>query len=292
LARWIADRQNPLTARVAMNHIWLRHFGKALVPTVFDFGRNGQPPSHPALLDWLAAEFMSQNWSMKAMHRLLVTSRAYRMDSQGDAANAALDPDNRYLWRMNPRRMEAELIRDSVLYVAGQLDPTMGGPELDQKLGLTVPRRSVYFRHAAEKQMEFLTLFDVASVTECYQRPESIVPQQALALANSSLVLAQARLLARRLWQEVGEQTTPAATSAFVTAAFEQVLGRPPTAQEWGECARFLEDQAGLLADKDKLTPFASGPPSAVAPSAAAQLRARENLVHVLLNHHEFVTIR
>src|SRR5581483_836041 len=107
LARWITDQQNPLTARVAMNHVWMRHFGKPLVPTVFDFGRNGQPPSHPALLDWLAAEFMERKWSMKAMNKLIVTSAAYRMDSTPDTAALARDPENVWLWRMNPRRMEA-----------------------------------------------------------------------------------------------------------------------------------------------------------------------------------------
>src|SRR5262249_41933583 len=136
LARWIADRQNPLTARVAMNHLWLRHFGKAIVPTVFDFGRNGRPPSHPALLDWLAAEFMDRDWSMKKLHRLMVTSSAYRMDSVNDGPGRALDPDNRWLWRMNSRRMEAELVRDSVLHVAGNLDLTMGGPDIPHQLGL------------------------------------------------------------------------------------------------------------------------------------------------------------
>src|SRR5207244_7213100 len=97
-ARWLASRDNPLTARVAMNHVWLRHFGQAIVPSVFDFGRNGRPPSHPALLDWLAAEFMDRGWSMKAMHRLIVTSVAYRLASTPDDANLALDRDNQYLW--------------------------------------------------------------------------------------------------------------------------------------------------------------------------------------------------
>src|SRR5262249_13630927 len=126
-AHWIADRQKPLTAHVAMNHIWVPHFCKPLLPTAFDFGRNGAAASPPALLDWLAAEFTYRGWSMKRMHRLIVTSSAYRMDSSMDAANAALDPENRYLWRMNARRMEAEVVRDSVLHVAGQLDETLGG---------------------------------------------------------------------------------------------------------------------------------------------------------------------
>jgi len=129
LARWIASAENPLTARVAMNHLWMRHFGKPIVPTVFEFGRHGRPPSHPALLDWLATEFVREGWSMKKMHRLMVTSSAYRMESSADASDAEIDKDNRYLWRMNSRRMEAEAIRDSILQVAGVLDPAMGGPE-------------------------------------------------------------------------------------------------------------------------------------------------------------------
>ncbi|MGV3719593.1 MAG: DUF1549 domain-containing protein, partial [Actinomycetota bacterium] len=138
LARWITDRQNPLAARVAVNHIWLRHFGRALAPSVTDFGANGQRPTNPALLDWLASTFMTGAgpglshpdprpltpgpWQMKRLHRLIVTSSAYRMDSTYDAASGALDPDNRYLWRMNSRRMEAEVVRDSMLHASGQLD--------------------------------------------------------------------------------------------------------------------------------------------------------------------------
>ncbi len=292
LARWITDRQNPLTARVAMNHIWLRHFGKALVPTVFDFGRNGQPPTHPALLDWLAAEFMDQKWSMKAMHRLLVTSNAYRRDSTADPANLVLDSENRYLWRMNSRRLEAELVRDSVLAVAGQLDSTMGGPDLPHTQGLTVRRRSVYFQHASERQMEFLTLFDAANVNECYARTESVIPQQALALANSSLVLAQARLLARNLSREIEGQTPSAPAGDFVDAAFEHLLGRPPSDAERTACAKFLTEQAARLADTHKLTAFTAGSANPVPPAGDPQLRARESLIGVLLNHHEFVTIR
>ena len=189
-ARWLANRDNPLTARVAVNHIWLRHFGQAIVPTVFDFGRNGRAPSHPAMLDWLAVEFMENGWSMKKLHRTIVTSNTYRqassIDPKGaDAGNLASDRDNRYLWRMAPRQAEAEVVRDALFYVAGKLDLTMGGPDIDYPLGLTVPRRSLYFRSAAEKQMEFLQIFDGPSVVECYERKHSIAPQQALALANS-----------------------------------------------------------------------------------------------------------
>src|SRR5262249_30143100 len=157
-----------------------------------------------------------------------------------DDADAERDPDNRFTWRMNSRRMEAELVRDGVLHTASQLDQAMGGPDLDQNYGLTSPRRSLYFRHAAEKQVEFLTLFDAANVSECYQRSESIVPQQALALSNSPLVLAESRRLARALSAAVGQQPTAEANAAFVKAAFERVLGRQPSADEQAECVRFL----------------------------------------------------
>jgi len=285
-ARWIATRDNPLTARVAVNHLWARHFGTGIVPSTFDFGKNGRPPSHPALLDWLAAEFMERGWSMKAVHRLIVTSAAYRQASTPDAGNAAIDRDNKYLWRYPLRRLEAEAVRDAVFYVAGKLDRTMGGPEFDYPLGLTVARRSLYFRHAAEKQMEFLTIFDAASVTECYERKHAIVPQQALALINSELTLKNARILARSL-----TGTTNGDTSAFIIAAFEQVLSRPPTAAELGECVTFLSEQTRRL-QQAKLAGQAGLTPDGSLPAPDAALRARENLVHVLLNHHEFVTIR
>ena len=203
-ARWIADESNPLTARVAVNHIWGRHFGRAIVPTVNDFGRNGQPPSHPALLDWLAAELMDGGWSMKAIHRLIVTSAAYRRDSRPDPADLARDPDDVFLWRWMPRRAEAEVVRDCVFAVAGALDSTMGGHDIGHEFGLKIPRRSLYFQHAAEKQMEFLQIFDAPGVTECYRRKESILPQQALALANSELSLRMARRLAGVLSERAG----------------------------------------------------------------------------------------
>jgi hypothetical protein len=266
-----------------MNHVWLRHFGKGLVPTVFDFGANGQPPTHPALLDWLAAEFMRQGWSMKAMHRLMVTSATYRMDSAYDAGSAAKDPDNRWLWRMNSRRMEAEVVRDSLLSVSGELDLTPGGPDLDPNLGLTSKRRSLYFRHSMEKQVELLATFDQANVAECYQRSETVVPQQALALSNSTLALASSRALAARLSKEPG---------SFVETAFDEILGRKPTAAERKECEGFLTSQAALLADPGKLSAFETGAAAAVPPSKDPQQRARESLMLVLLNHNDFVTIR
>ena len=292
LARWIASPENPLTARVAINHLWIRHMGTPLVPTVFDFGKAGKPPTHPELLDWLAGEFVRQGWSMKAMHRLIVTSATYRMKSSGGALmarNEAGDPDNVHLWRMNVRRAEAEVVRDSVLSVAGELDWTMGGPELDQGAGETLPRRSVYFRHAKEKLMEFTRTFDGPGVTECYRRDESIVPQQALALANSVLVKTQSRLLARSISATLGGTADEA---QFINAAFTGILSRTPTPAETSACRQFLEDQSALLADPSRLTPATVGDPATVSPAIEPRERARENLVLVLFNHNDFISIR
>ena len=274
-ARWLVDRSNPLAARVAMNHVWMRHFGQAIVPSVTDFGRNGRPPSHPALLDWLAAEFMERGWSMKQMHRLIVTSSTYRMAATPDDANLALDRDNVYLWRANSRRLEAEVVRDCIFYVAGNLNLTMGGPDIPHQKGLTTPRRSIYFQHAQEKQMEFLKIFDEASVTECYRRKESVVPQQALALENSELVLTQSRLLAGSLMNRSGNDP-----SAFTTAAFERLLSRPPTSEERTECIKFLQRRM-----REYINGSARG-------NGDVATRAREGLIHVLLNHSDFVTVR
>ncbi|HVJ80377.1 MAG TPA: DUF1553 domain-containing protein, partial [Planctomycetia bacterium] len=206
LAKWIVAAENPLAARVAINHIWMRHFGQPLVASVFDFGHNGRAPYHPALLDWLAESLVQGGWKMKSVHRQMVTSAAYRMSSAvktGDP-NLARDPDNKSYWRMNSRRMEAEAVRDSVLAIAGRLDRKMGGPDLDQQSGLTSFRRSLYYRHANEKQMLMLTTFDAAGVTECYRRNETIVPQQALALANGPLTRESSRLLEKPLGTGLG----------------------------------------------------------------------------------------
>ena len=307
LARWITAKDNPLTARVAINHMWLRHFGKPLVSTVFNFGKSGKAPSHPELLDWLAVEFMDRNWDMKAMHRLMVTSKAYKMQSSGwkaDAPQAKIDPDNTYLWHMNVRRVEAESVRDTLLALAGKLDPTMGGPDIDEQKAEDVYRRSIYFRTAPDLQVEMLKVFDAASPNECFQRSESIVPQQALALANSKLSLTMAREVAAQLSPlpsapvnpADGNRSVAAATlpsdSKFVAAAFERILGRAPTSGEMQESANYLREQALFYQDRSQLTPFKSGPEATVKPSEDPNQRARESLVHVLLNHNDIVTIR
>jgi len=289
LAQWIANQENPLTARVAINHMWGRHFGKLLVSTPSNFGLSGKSPTHPELLDWLAAELVAQNWRMKSIHRLMVTSSTYRMNSEAadpKSSNLTVDGENRYLWRMNPRRMEAEALRDSLLQVAGQLDTSVaGGPELDETRDQDSYRRSVYFRHSSESQVVFLKLFDAATPEECYERNQSIVPQQALALANSRLSYNLARLLARRLRSKA---TSP---ETFIATAVETVLGRPPSASELTESKKFLLEQAQFYRRPGtvKASPHKEGE---IPPEADPDLRAQESFAHVLFNRNEFVTIR
>ncbi len=294
LAAWITSRENPLTARVAVNHIWMRHFGQPLVASVFDFGLHGSVPRHPCLLDWLAVEFMESGWRMKQLHELILTSDAYCRSGlsarhpEGNR-NQPIDPDNQLLWQFPSRRLEGELIRDSVLAVAEMLDPAMGGPEIEQNLGQVSPRRSVYFRHAHEKHMEFLKLYDAANTNECYRREESIIPQQALAQANNVLTREATRTTAAILARGLG----PAASEEdFIVAAFERVLLRRPTDDERQACAAYLSRQAALLSNMEELTPFAAGSTAKRQASADPRQRAQESLVHVLFNHHEFVTIR
>jgi hypothetical protein len=282
-AKWIANRDNPLTARVAMNHIWLRHFGRGIVPTPADFGRNGAPASNPALLDWLAAEFAAQHWSMKAMHRLILLSSTYRMSSTSDPANAKVDPDNIYLWRMSSRRMEAEVVRDNLLYVSGNLDPSMGGPDIDQNLGLSSKRRSIYLRTAAEKEVEFLKIFDGPSVTECYQRRPTVMPQQALALANSEIALAQARILSKKI-ASIAEGND----EIYIQQAFQRILARRPAKEELRLCLDFLSGSKTQVSSQNGLVPVLNK----TSRPAAEDMKTHENLILVLLNHNDFVTIR
>jgi Protein of unknown function (DUF1553)/Protein of unknown function (DUF1549)/Planctomycete cytochrome C len=280
LARWIVDRWNPLTARVAVNHVWTRHFGEPLAGSVYDFGLRTPRPEHHELLDWLAVEFMESGWSFKHLHRLILTSRAYRMtssDSGPGEANVAVDPDNRYVWRMNTRRMEGEIVRDSVLFLAGRLDLKMGGPEQPVPAAEAGTRRTIYYRYASGDNIPFLSMFDAANVTECYRRHETIVPQQALALSNSGMVLSRAGDIASVIDSEVGGG--PPARAAFVDSAFERLLGRMPTGAERIECARSLARMAEAFTLEGK---------NAIPP----EIRARSALVHVLLNHNDFVSVR
>jgi len=279
LAEWITSPRNPLAARVSVNHIWLRHFGAPLVESVSDFGRNGKRPWCPELLDWLAVELVESGWSQKRLHRSILTSRAYRRASTwgpAHARSAELDPENRYLWRRDPIRLEAEAVRDGILFAAGDLDARLGGPEIDHKEGLTTCRRSLYYSHHGEGRMQFLEVFDAANPCDAYRRTSSIVPQQALALANSELATSHSRSLARRLWEET--QSTPhgSAPACFVEAAFEAVLGRPPSRQE-------LELTLEYVAPRGSVNGSAPRGPD---------VRARESFVQALFNHNDYVTVR
>ena len=261
-AQWLIDGRNPLTARVAVNHLWARHFGQGIVPSVDDFGRNGRPASHPALLDWLASELVANGWHMKPIHRLIVTSATYRQSSIAEARDLALDPDNTWLWRFSSRRMEAELVRDNVLYAGGQLDAAMGGVEIDHTQGLASKRRSLYLQVAPEKEVDFLKIFDGPNPNECYFRRPSVMPQQALALANSQLVVDEAKLLATAIAKQCLDQDD------FIRGAFLHVLARPATNEELAACRMFLKN------------------------SKSSPDRGRENLMVVLFNHNDFVMIR
>jgi mono/diheme cytochrome c family protein len=259
LAEWIASADNPLTARVAVNRIWQYHFGKGIVRTPSDFGLTGDRPSHPELLDWLATEFIKRGWSWKAMHRLIVTSNAYRQSSRHDAASAAKDPENKLLWRMNPRRVEAEVLRDGVLAVSGKLNPEMYGPgvfpridpavvntgsrprwPLDAKEGPDVWRRSVYIFVKRSVIVPLIEVFDCPATTiSSPVRSAATIAPQALALLNNEFVLEQARHFAERVRREAGDDRR-----AQVIRAFSLALSRDPQPKELEWSLGFIESQA------------------------------------------------
>jgi hypothetical protein len=277
LARWITDPRNPLTARVAVNHLWARHFGTPLVATVFDFGRKGEEPAQRALLDWLAAELIDSGWSMKHMHRLIVGSATYRLSSSvvGRESNLAKDAQNASWWRRTPIRLESQLVRDAILQLAGRLDVTPAGPPVPPAEQTDSRRRSLYFFHSNNDRNLLLSTFDEATVKECYRRDDSIVPQQALALSNSRLVLDAAPAIAERLSQPPASD--PAAPTmlddaAFVARAFRGVLGITPSEAEQAACVKALAAWQ-RLPPQDGLSP-------------------RACLVWTFLNHNDFVTLR
>lgn len=288
LAQWITGRDNPLTARVAINHIWTRHFHAPLVASVFDFGINGSEPTHPTLLDWLAVELVESGWSMKHIHRLIVTSDAYRRSSKSpppessqQTAVAEVQPDveNKLIWRMNTGRMEGEVIRDSLLYAAGLLDLKVGGQPLENSKALTTYRRSLYYEVYPEDggASELSDLFDAPSPLECYRRTRSIVPQQALALTNSELVHHVSKTIVSD-WHASSETAMDAAhDSRFVSDMFERILTRSPSDRELQLCLDGLVGQRDL---RKQTT------------SEQASTKARESLVRSLLNHNDFVSVR
>jgi mono/diheme cytochrome c family protein len=285
LAEWVASADNPLTARVIVNRLWQHHFGRGLVATPNDFGRNGAPPSHPELLDWLATDLVKAGWRLKRLHKILMTSRAWQQSSRiRDDKAASVDPDNTLLWRQNLRRLEAEAIRDAVLATSGQLNPAMGGrgvfptlpPEVlstQSKPGLgwdkSTPReqarRSVYVFVKRTLGVPLLETFDFASPDKSIAaRATTTIAPQALLLLNSDFMEEQATQFADRLLTEGAE---PARN---VRQAFRRALGRDPTDAEARVALDFLRR---------------------VGPNAVTYRQALARLCKLVLNLNEFVYV-
>lgn len=255
LAQWITSPDNPLTARVAVNHIWMRHFGMPLVQDAFDFGMKSKTPEHIELLNWLAAELIEKNWDMKHLHRLIVQSAFYKQ------------------LRRSVPRLESQIVRDSVLALTGTLDRTMGGPAIPASEQPNSKRRSLYFFHSNNERNLFLTMFDEALVTECYRRDESIVPQQALAMSHSRIILENVTAIADRIRGLAKEDS-----EKFTRIAFMWILGLDPTEDELQLCRAMIEEDNGqtdVLHDEEKSVSFSR----------------QEELVWVLLNHHHFLQV-
>ena len=279
LARRITSPQHPLTARVMVNRLWHHHFGRGIVPTVDDFGHMGEKPTHPELLDYLASELVANNWSLKAMHKLILTSATYkqRSDVLPTATATKLDPTNKLLWRMNVLRLEGESIRDSLLALSGRLDPTLYGPPVNTYLtefseGRGRPgqgpldgngRRSIYLSVRRNFLSPWLQSFDFPTPFTCIgRRSVSNVPAQALALMNGAFVRQQAEVWATRLLKEQ-PSATPEQRIAWL---YERAFGRPASAEE-------LKDALEFVGTSNEKATWA-------------------DLCHVLLNVKEFIFIK
>jgi hypothetical protein len=286
LANWLADASNPLTARVMVNRIWLHHFGRGIVPTPSDFGRQGKPATHWELLDYLARRFIESGWSIKAMHRLIMLSRTYRLSSRDDAPNAAVDPANEWLWRFNRRRLDAESIRDAMLSIAGTLDETVGGPHPfppSTSWAFTqhhpfvavyeTNRRSVYVMTQRIRKVPFFEVFDGADTNASTAlRLTSTTPLQALFLMNDPFVHDQAKAFAARL--EAGGP----GDGGRVERAYLLALGRGPLAEERREALEYLSQVRRKLET------------SGVSPGERSKL-SWESFARVLFRLNEFVYV-
>jgi len=257
LARWIASSENPLFARVIVNRVWQHHFGAGLVDTPNDFGFNGGRPSHPRLLDWLAATLIEQRWSLKQLHRTILLSATYRQTSLSNVAAARVDADNRLLWRMTPRRLQAEMMRDALLAVSGELNPAVGGPGFRDcqevfragsysylpadPIGPEFNRRSIYRVWARGGRSGLLDAFDCPDPsTTSPKRAVTTTPLQALALLNNSFVLRMADAFAKRVEREA----RPTAAER-IARAYQLAVGRDPDAGEL-DLAQRIVDKHGL----------------------------------------------
>jgi cytochrome c553 len=270
LARWLTEPNNPFTARVMVNRLWHYHFGRGIVATPNDFGRNGQQPTHPELLDWLAVEFsQSQGWSLKRMTEMMVLSNAYQQSSAIDGAKSIVDPDDKLLWRMNRRRLDAESIRDAVLAAGGNLTKQLGGPSIKVPLEPEVydtifteyepdnlwpvhpdprqhTRRSLYLIRKRNVRLPLLVAFDAPDLMAvCGARQTSVHALQSLTLMNSEFMLQQSRALAERLFKEAG-----ADERAMISRLYELTLARKPRPDEFRLTQNFLKGQAALIRDR------------------------------------------
>jgi hypothetical protein len=274
LALWLTQPDHPLTSRVMTNRIWQWHFGRGIVGTPNDFGRQGEPPSHPELLDWLALEFVKRGWSIKSMHRLIMLSNAYQMSSQFDGSNEQTDAQNRYLWRMNRRRLEAEALRDSILSVAGNLNLKMGGrpvmPPLSQEERSALwssdqwpvsldpeehNRRSVYLYVKRSFPYPMFATFDMPDTSvSCPRREATTVAPQALAMLNSDFMMVQAQQLAVRLQKECGE-----VPERWINTGWQVAFGRLPSQSEKEKALQFLSKRSK---DNEAATTAESSQPS------------------------------
>ena len=259
LANWVASRDNPLTARVIVNRVWQGHFGRGLVRTPNNFGKLSEPPSHPELLDWLAAKFVEEGWSLKKLHRRILLSSTYQQASVVSRDLLTRDPENRWLGRYTPRRLEAEALRDALVFVTGRLDPAAGGPATDD---LNTPRRSLYVQTARWDRSNFATLFDAANPDASVEsRDVSTVAPQALFLLNHDFVLAQANYLAERVTRE-----EPKDEGARIQRLFQLTLNRTATPDELTIARQFL-----------------------TRPRNGGSATAWRDLAHVVLTGNEFV---
>ena len=300
LANWLADPQNPLTPRVMANRIWHYHFGRGIVATPSDFGVKGERPTNAPLLDWLTAQFVGHGWSIKQMHRLIMTSSAYQQASAYDAAAAKVDPDDKLLWRFPRRRLEGEMIRDEALAVAGLLNPKMGGPSIMPELppGMTVrggwklnpeeaerDRASIYIFIKRNTRYPIFESFDMPDTHEsCGRRNVTTTPLQALNLLNSELTLKWAQSFAGRVVSQAGSDP-----SAQIDAAYRLAFCRKPEQIEKDEIRGFLERQGGIIAER-----LAAGEKVALPRGSAVKLEppkaaALVDLCHMLINANEFV---
>lgn len=295
LARWITRPDHPLTARVMVNRIWQRHFGRGIVATPSDFGAMGEGPDHPELLDWLAGEFIARGWSIKAMHRLIVKSAAYQRSGAWNDEAGRLDPENRLLWRQAPRRLEAEAIRDTTLAVAGVLNLEMGGPSVRPPIekailagqsrpgsgwkvstGRDVFRRGLYVHVKRTLPLPELELLDAANPDEpCPRRNVTTTAPQALTLLNGAFWNEQAAAFADRLRREAGPDPT-----RRIDRAFRLAFHRLPTRNERRDALSFLQNHARLVEHRAE-------PRERANPEREA-LRA---FCLVLLNANELVTL-